>query len=89
MRLDLFLKAVCLVKQRSLAKKACDAGKIRIGGRALRASHQTREGEILTIRFPRRTITLEVLAIPSGQVAKSEGGSYYRILSEERLEDDG
>lgn len=84
MRLDLFLKSVCLVKQRSEAKKLCDGGHVRSSDQAFKASHSVHEGEVITINFPKRTLTIEIAAIPAGQVSKSDAKSFYTVRSEER-----
>lgn len=87
MRLDLFLKASRLIKQRSLAKAACEKGRIRVDGRVAKASHQVRPGERLTITSPTREIEVEVLEVPQGDVSRARARELYQLVSERRIEE--
>ena len=82
MRLDLWLKRVCLVKSRSLAKRGCKSGDILLGGATVKESHALRPGENLTLRFPSREMEIEVLSIPEGNVPKKEATTHYRVIAE-------
>lgn len=82
MRIDLWLKKVCLLKSRSLAKSGCRNGRILLGGVETRESRQVSAGDEITLCFPQRIVCLEVLDIPRGNVARRDAGKYYRILSE-------
>jgi len=87
MRLDLWLKRVCLVKSRSLAKRGCQSGDILLDQAPVKESHALRVGEILILRFPSRELEIEVLSVPEGNVAKKDAGMHYRILNETAKED--
>ena len=82
MRLDLWLRRVCLLKSRSLAKRGCRSGDILLAGEPVKESHALRPGEILTLRFPSREMEIEVLVIPEGNVPKKEAASHYRVIEE-------
>jgi ribosomal 50S subunit-recycling heat shock protein len=86
-RLDLFLKTSRLIKQRSVAKAACEKGRIRVDGRVAKASHQVRPGERLTITSPTRELEVEVLEIPQGSVSRARARELYRSISERRLDE--
>ena len=83
MRLDIFLKNTGLIKQRSEAKRACDAGQVQIGGRPVKAAHSVTVGEQICIATPTRLLDIEVLGIPERQPARRDRHRFYRILREE------
>ena len=84
MRLDLLLKALCLVKTRSLARKGCENGSVRIGGAGVKPSREAAAGDIIEIRRPERTLVIELLEVPRGQVPKKEAPRFYRVIREMR-----
>lgn len=83
MRLDQYLKVCCLVKHRTEAKKACDAGVVRVNGRAAKASKEVRSGDIITVDSEVRFLELEILEIPCKQVSKKEARDLYRTIHDE------
>lgn len=83
MRLDIFLKNTGLIKQRSEAKRACDTGRVQIGGQQAKASHAVVVGEQIHIVTPIRLLDIEVLGIPERPPARRERRRFYRILREE------
>lgn len=86
MRLDIFLKNTGLIKQRSEAKRACDAGRVQIGGRPAKASHAVVVGEQIHIATPSRLLDIEVLGIPERPPSRRDRRRFYRILREEYLD---
>lgn len=86
MRIDQLLKTLCLVKTRSLSRKGCEAGCVSINGRKAKASAEVRRGDVVEIRYPRRTVAIEIVDVPPGQVARKECGRFYRVLREGSLE---
>jgi ribosomal 50S subunit-recycling heat shock protein len=87
-RIDLLLKALCLVKTRSQAHKGCEAGFISINGRKAKPSTETRAGDVVEIRYPRRVTAVEIVEVPGGQVARRECDRYYRVVRESAVEGD-
>jgi ribosome-associated heat shock protein Hsp15 len=85
MRLDLYLHRVCLVKSRTMAKEACDRGKVTVDGQEAKGSHAVRAGERVRCDLGTRVLEIEVLAVPEGQVSRKDAPSYYRVLSDERV----
>lgn len=83
MRLDIFLKNTGLIKQRSEAKRACDAGRVQIGSQQAKASHAVVVGEQIHIATPTRLLDIEVLGLPERPPARRDRGRFYRILREE------
>ena len=86
MRLDLFLKKTCIVPQRSLAKTACDAGRVQANGRAAKASAEVSAGDVLRLQFGGRDLEVRVLDLPHGNVAKRDAGRSFEVLREVRLD---
>ena len=85
MRVDSLLKALCLVKTRTLARKGCETGSIKLNGRQVKPSGSVSAGDRLEIRYPDRVLVLEVTAIPEGQVSRKERSEYFRIIRESPL----
>lgn len=87
-RLDIWLKAARLCKQRSQAKAACEGGKVIIGGSAAKPAREVGVGDELEVTLPRRRLRVEVLGVPEGHVSKADAVSLYRILGEDRITDE-
>jgi ribosomal 50S subunit-recycling heat shock protein len=83
MRLDKFLKTSGLIKRRTVAKEACDGGRIKINGRTARSAHEVRVGDVVQISLGRRTLEVEVVQVPEGQIRKEEMAGLYRVRREE------
>ncbi len=61
MRLDKFLKISRLIKRRTVAKEASEAGKVLINGKVAKASENVNVGDTITINFSNNTISVEVI----------------------------
>ena len=61
MRLDKFLKVSRLIKRRTVANEACDAGRVLINGAVAKASTKVKKGDIIEIQFGTKTVKAEVL----------------------------
>ncbi len=85
MRVDLLLKSLCLVKTRNQGRKGCEAGCISINGRTAKPSAEARAGDVVEIRYPRKTMAVEILEEPAGQVAKRDCDRYYRVVRESEV----
>lgn len=79
MRLDKYLKISRLIKRRTIANSACDAGKIIVNGRAARASYDVKIGDKLEINLGNRIFKVEVINI-NEYAKKEEASSMYKIL---------
>lgn len=86
MRVDLLLKSLCLVKTRNQGRKGCEAGCISVNGRAAKPSAEVRAGDVVEIRYPRKTMAVEILEAPDGQVARRDCERYYRVVRESAIE---
>ena len=79
MRLDKFLKVSRLIKRRTVANEACDAGRVLINERPAKASVQVKAGDVLEIQFGSKAVKVEVLNVQE-TVKKEEAQELYRYL---------
>lgn len=63
MRLDKFLKVSRLIKRRTVANEACDAGRVSVNGNPAKASLKVKVGDIIEIAFGQKTVKVEVLSL--------------------------
>ena len=79
MRLDKYLKVSRLIKRRTVANEACDAGRVLINDRPAKASAQVKEGDVLEIQFGSKAVRVEVPNVQE-TVKKEEAQELYRYL---------
>ena len=63
MRLDKYLKVSRIIKRRTVANEACDAGKVLVNQKAARASYDVKTGDIIEINMGSRPLRVRVLAV--------------------------
>lgn len=81
MRLDKFLKVSRLIKRRSVANEACDSTRISVNGRPAKASYNVKLGDLITISFGTKDVTVRVLEIKE-TTKKTESVGMYEVVSE-------
>ncbi len=79
MRLDKYLKVSRLIKRRTVANEACDAGRVTVNGKVARASLEVKVGDIIEISFGTRPVKLEVTAV-NETVRKDDAALLYKML---------
>ena len=79
MRLDKFLKVSRLIKRRTVANEACDAGRVLVIGSVAKASVKVKVGDIIEIQFGTRTVKVEVLDIQE-TTKKEEAKDLFKYL---------
>ncbi len=79
MRLDKFLKVSRLIKRRTVANEACDAGRVIVNGKPARASFAVKQGDIIEIQFGMKSVKVEVLDVQE-TVRKDDVKELYRYL---------
>ena len=79
MRLDKFLKVSRLIKRRTVANEACDAGRVLVNDKPAKASVKVKQGDIIEIQFGTRTVKVEVLDIKD-TTKKEEAGDLLKYL---------
>ena len=77
MRLDKFLKVSRLIKRRTVANEACDAGRVLVNDKAAKASYDVKNGDVIEIQFGTKSVKVEVLAVQE-TVKKDEAKELYR-----------
>ncbi|OAT73794.1 RNA-binding S4 domain-containing protein [Parageobacillus thermoglucosidasius] len=84
MRLDKFLKVSRLIKRRTLAKEVADQGRITINGAVAKASSAVKVGDVLTIQFGQKKLTVKVTDLKE-TTKKEEAANLYEVIREERI----
>lgn len=79
MRLDKFLKVSRLIKRRTVANEACDAGRVMVNGQVAKASAKVKAGDIIEIQFGTKTVKAEVLDIRE-TTKKDEAKDLFKYL---------
>ncbi|MCR4755845.1 MAG: RNA-binding S4 domain-containing protein [Lachnospiraceae bacterium] len=79
MRLDKYLKVSRLIKRRTVANEACDAGRVLINGNVAKAGTNVKVGDKITIQFGNKDVNVEVTAVEE-TVRKEEAGELYRYI---------
>lgn len=79
MRLDKFLKVSRLIKRRTVANEACDAGRVLVNDTPAKASLQVKSGDLIEIQFGTKSVKVEVLDVQE-TVRKDDAKDLYRYL---------
>ena len=79
MRLDKFLKVSRLIKRRTVANEACDAGRVLVNDKPTKASVQVKTGDTIEIQFGSRNVKVEVLDVKE-TVKKEEVENLYKYV---------
>ena len=79
MRLDKYLKVSRLIKRRTVANEACDAGRVLINDKPAKASASVKVGDVLTIQFGNKDVNVEVLAVEE-TVRKEEAKELFKYI---------
>ena len=79
MRLDKFLKVSRLIRRRTVANEACDAGRVTVNGKVAKASQNVKTDDIIEIGFGTRTVKVQVLDVLE-TVRKDEAKELFRYL---------
>ncbi len=79
MRVDKFLKVSRIIKRRTLANEACDAGRVFANGKAIKASYDVKVGDVLELHFGEKVTKFEVLKVAE-HVTKDGAAEMYRVL---------
>lgn len=79
MRLDKYLKVARLIKRRTVANEACDAGRVLVNGKVARASYDVKVGDVLEITLGERVLKAKVLSV-SEYAKKDEAADLYQMM---------
>lgn len=79
MRLDKYLKVSRIIKRRTIANEVCDAGRVSVNGRPVKASYNVATGDVIELTMGSRTVKVEVLSVEE-QPGKDIAREMYRTL---------
>jgi len=79
MRLDQFVSRIGIIKRRTVAKEMADNGLIKKNGSRCKAGGDIKPGDIISIGG-NKPITIEVMAVPAGNVKKEDRENYYKPI---------
>lgn len=79
MRIDKYLKVSRLIKRRTIANDACDAGRVSVNDRPVRASYDVKVGDVIEISLGSRVTKVEVTTV-SEYATKESAGTMYKLL---------
>lgn len=79
MRLDKYLKVSRLIKRRTIANEACDAGRVLLNDKVAKASAEVKQGDTIEIQFGTKSVRVEVLDVQEA-VRKDDAKELYRYL---------
>lgn len=79
MRLDKYLKVSRIIKRRTVANEACDAGRVLINDKPAKASANVKAGDILTIQFGNKETRVEILDVQE-TVKKEDAKELFRYI---------
>lgn len=79
MRLDKYLKVSRIIKRRTVANEACDAGRVIVNGKPARASYDVKVGDVLEITFGTREFKAEVTSVAE-TLRKDDAAGLYKII---------
>lgn len=79
MRLDKYLKVSRLIKRRTVANEACDAGRVLLNDKVARASAEVKAGDVITIQFGNKDVKVEVLTVQE-TARKEEAKEMFQYL---------
>ena len=84
MRLDKYLKVSRLIKRRTVANDACDNARITVNGKTAKASYDVKAGDLITVAFGTKSVTVRVLDIRE-TTKKSEAVGMYEVVGEDEV----
>lgn len=81
MRLDKYLKVSRIIKRRTVAKEACESGRVFINGKLAKPSSEVSEEDIIEIKYSERVLKAKIINI-SNHVLKENANQMYEIISD-------
>ncbi len=81
MRLDKFLKVSRLIKRRTVANEVCDASRVQVNGRPVKASYTVKVGDVIEVAMGNREIKAKVLSVDE-KVGKDTAREMYELIDE-------
>lgn len=79
MRLDKYLKVSRIIKRRTVANEACDAGRVLVNGKTAKASQEVKPGDIIEVGFGTKAVKVQVLQVAE-TTKKEEAKELFKYL---------
>ncbi|MCD3349957.1 RNA-binding S4 domain-containing protein [Clostridium botulinum D/C] len=79
MRLDKYLKVSRIIKRRTVAKEACESGRVFINDKVAKPSSEINENDIIEVKFANSSLKAKVINI-ANHVLKADAKSMYEII---------
>ncbi len=79
MRLDKYLKISRIIKRRTVANEACDAGRVLVNDKVERASYAVKVGDVIEVQLGAKPLKVEVVSI-NEYAKKEEAPLMYKVL---------
>lgn len=86
MRIDKFLQSTGLIRRRTLAKEACESGRVSINGRVAKPGAQVEEGDEVTVRLSSRLLRVRVAGEPVA--ARGRPRIPFEVIEDRRLHEE-
>ncbi|MCF0135006.1 MAG: RNA-binding S4 domain-containing protein [Lachnospiraceae bacterium] len=85
MRLDKYLKVSRIIKRRTVANEACDAGRVLINDKVAKAGTEVKVGDVIRVQFGSNPITVKVMSLAES-TRKEDASSMYTLLPQVKEE---
>lgn len=82
MRLDKYLKVSRLIKRRTVANEVSDQGRVFINDKPAKPATSVKEGDKITIEYYNRTLIVEIIRVPLGNVSIQESKDLFKVIEE-------
>ncbi|MCR5639188.1 MAG: RNA-binding S4 domain-containing protein [Lachnospiraceae bacterium] len=79
MRLDKFLKVSRIIKRRTVANEACDAGRVKVNDKQAKASTDVKVGDIVEVGFGSKNLKIEILKISESEKKTDVADMYKEV----------
>ncbi len=80
MRLDKYLKNSRIIKRRTVAKEACEQGRVEVNGKVAKPGLELKTGDVIQVTFGSNVLKVRVLAMPE-TVRKDDADSLYEVIN--------
>jgi ribosomal 50S subunit-recycling heat shock protein len=87
MRLDKYLKVSRIIKRRTVAKEACEGGRVSINGKVAKPGTEVKEGDMIEIKFASKSLKARITSIAEHVRKENASGMYDIISGEEDTEE--
>ena len=80
MRLDKYLKNSRIIKRRTVAKEACEQGRVEVNGKVAKPGLELKTGDVIQVTFGSNVLKVRVLEMPE-TVRKDDADSLYEVIN--------